>query len=217
MTSSRLRDRRSGEDPSVTQQCPQNAGSSAGQGDDGLGVLAALATFLEVEVPVRSFADDAGLRGHVEHPPETAAVALGTVQVAGADSGVTRDGRQPRRRGQIVGVHVAGQVARGDDELGVEYPAHAGQRLDDLGLRVAAERLVDLLVDPLETGPSARIWLARPATIWAAMSSPGNAVCWAWTASRAVAATMSGPRTLRSPSQAVSRTRPRRRIAADVW
>lgn len=49
--------------------------------------------------------------------------------------------------------------------------------------------------------------LARP-------SSPGSAVCWAWAASRAVTATASAFRTLRWASQAVSRARPRRRIAA---
>src|SRR5690606_20700378 len=76
--SSRLRDRwGGGEDPSVTQQRPQHARPSPGQGDDGLDMLAALTAFFEVEVPVRALAHHAGLRGHVEHPSQAAAVALG--------------------------------------------------------------------------------------------------------------------------------------------
>jgi len=42
------------------------------------------------------------------------------------------------------------QLARGDDELGTQDGAHAGQGFDDVGLGVGAEGLPDLLVDVLE-------------------------------------------------------------------
>lgn len=65
--SSRLRDRWSwGEHPPVAQECPQHTRPSAGKGDDGLDVLETFGALLEVEVPVRAFADDAGLRGQAE-------------------------------------------------------------------------------------------------------------------------------------------------------
>lgn len=50
----------------------------------------------------------------------------------------------------MAGVRVSGQVTCSDNELGAQHRADAGQRLDDLGLRVTAERLADLLVDPLQ-------------------------------------------------------------------
>ncbi|SCK59074.1 hypothetical protein YWIDRAFT_08357, partial [Streptomyces sp. SceaMP-e96] len=50
--SSRLRDRRGGgEDSAVTHKRPQHARPAASQSDDRLDVFAALAAFLEVEVP----------------------------------------------------------------------------------------------------------------------------------------------------------------------
>ncbi|OKJ27786.1 hypothetical protein AMK22_29640 [Streptomyces sp. CB01580] len=51
--SSRLRDRQlGGEDPVVAQEGPQDTGSSAGEGNDCMDVLAALGALLRVEVPV---------------------------------------------------------------------------------------------------------------------------------------------------------------------
>lgn len=51
----------------------------------------------------------------------------------------------------MAGVGVGGHVARGDDELGSGDGAHAGQRLDDLGLCVSAEGVADLPVEALES------------------------------------------------------------------
>lgn len=104
----------------------------------------------EVEVPVGALTDDAGLGRHVEHPSQASAVALGPVQVAGSPSGVARDRHQPGRRREVAGVRVGGQVAGGDHELRSQYWAHAGQGLDDLRLRMAAERLAYLPIDPLQ-------------------------------------------------------------------
>nr|AAG02348.1 putative transporter [Streptomyces verticillus] len=152
MKSSRLRDRQlGGEDPVVAQESPQDAGPTPCQGDDGLNVFAALAALLEVEVPVRPLPHHAGLGRHVEHSSQAAAVALGPMQVASATTGVAGDGHQAGRRGQVTGVGVGREVAGGDDELGAEDRPHARQRLDDLGLWMAAERLADLLVNPLQT------------------------------------------------------------------
>lgn len=83
--------------------------------------------------------------------PAAGVVRETAAALAGAASGVTRDGHQPGRRGEMAGVRVGGQVAHGDDELGAEYRANAGQGLDDLGLRMTAERLVDLPVNPPES------------------------------------------------------------------
>src|SRR6185437_9942379 len=102
-----------GEGPVVAQQCPQDADSSAGEGDDGLDVLEAFGSLFEIEVAVGSVADDAGLRGEVEHPAQCPVVALGPVQVAGAPAGVARDRHQPGRGGQVPVVGVGGEVAGG--------------------------------------------------------------------------------------------------------
>lgn len=152
MTKSRgLRDRRNGgEDPVVAQEGPQGSGPSPVQGDDGLDVCAALAALLQAEVPVRPVADDAGLGGRVEHPAQAAAVALRSVQVPNPTPRVARDGHEPGSRGQVARVHIGRDVAGSNDELSSEYRAHARQGLDDLRLWMAAERLADLLVDPLE-------------------------------------------------------------------
>ena len=216
--SSRLRDRRGGgESPVVAQEGPQGVGPAAGQGDDGLDVFAALAALLEVEVPVRSFADDAGLCGHIEHSSKAATVALGAVQIAGAASGVTRDGHQPGRRGEMAGARVGGQVARGDDELGAEYRTHAGQGLDDLSLRMTAERLADLLVDPLDPVVQGQDLGRQVGNDLRGDVLAGQGSLRGLGGIFAVAATASAPRTVRLASQAVSRARPRRRRAAGVW
>ena len=49
------------EEATIAQQRPEHAGPAAGEGDDGLCVLGALGSFLEVVVAVGSVADDAGL------------------------------------------------------------------------------------------------------------------------------------------------------------
>lgn len=122
----------------VAQEGPQDTGAPAGERDNGLHVLAALTALLEVEVPVRAFADDAGLRRQVKDPAQTAAIALGPVQVAGATTRVPRNWHQPRRAGQMASVRVSRQVTGGYDELCTEDRAHTGQRFDDLGLRMGA-------------------------------------------------------------------------------
>ncbi len=108
MKLSRLRDRQlGGEERVVAQQFPQDAGASAGQGDElsrqlGLDVFAALAALLEVEVAVGPFADDARLRGHVEHAAQASAVALGAVWVAGPAAGATWHGHEDGSGGEVV-------------------------------------------------------------------------------------------------------------------
>lgn len=149
MKSSLLRDRRGGgERPAVAHKRPQNVGPPPGRGENGLDVLASLAALLEVEVPVRSLADDTGLGGHGEHPAQAATVALGPVEVAGPSSGVARDGHQAGRRGQVAGVHVGGQISSSDDELGSPYRTHDRPGLDELRLRIASKSVADLPVDP---------------------------------------------------------------------
>jgi hypothetical protein len=49
-------------------------------------VPAAFASLLQVVVAVGPFADDAVLDGQAEDPPQASAVALGTVEVAGAST-----------------------------------------------------------------------------------------------------------------------------------
>jgi len=49
-----MRDQRLDEDPVVTQEYPQDAGATAGQGSDRLDVLAALGMLLEVGIPLRN-------------------------------------------------------------------------------------------------------------------------------------------------------------------
>src|SRR3954453_21975523 len=98
--SSRLRDRwGGGEDPVVTQECPQHVHPAAGERDHGLGVGEYLHAVFEVEVAVGAFTDDAALRRQVEHAAEAAAVTLGAVQVPGAAAGVAWHRGQPGRRG----------------------------------------------------------------------------------------------------------------------
>lgn len=52
--------------------------------------------------------------------------------------------------GEVTGVGVGGQVARGDEELGAEDGADSGHRLDDGCLRVGVEGVADLPVELLE-------------------------------------------------------------------
>ena len=101
-----------------------------------------------IELPGGPVGADAGQRGHVEHPPQSAIVAFRPVQIA-ADAA-----RIPWHRDQSgVGRQSAGggegcQVAAGsDDEFRAEVGSEAGQRLDDLRVRVIAEAFGDGFVD----------------------------------------------------------------------
>lgn len=98
--SSRLRDWPGGSAyPVVTQECFQDAGSSARQGDDGPDVLQPFPAPSEVEVPVRPVADDADLRGHVDDPSQAGAVT--PEPIAGAASGAAGHRHKSGRRGQV--------------------------------------------------------------------------------------------------------------------
>lgn len=130
--------------PVVAEQRPEDVDASPCQGSDGLDVLEALGTLLEVEVAVRSLADDAGLGGQVEHSSQTSAVAPRTMQVAGAASRVAWNGDQPSSRGESTGVSVGAEVAGGHDELGSEDLADAGHRGDHFGLGMLREAGSDL-------------------------------------------------------------------------
>jgi hypothetical protein len=65
----------------------------------------------------------------------------------------------------VAGVGIGAQVARGDEEFGAQDGAHAGQRLDDGGLRVGAEGVTDLaveLLEPLLQGPDLPVGRGPP-------------------------------------------------------
>lgn len=66
--------------------------------------LEPLTAFLEVEAPVGSLADDAGLRRKAEHPAQAAAAALGPVQIAGPAPGVPWHGYQADCGGEVPGI-----------------------------------------------------------------------------------------------------------------
>src|SRR4051812_49824905 len=111
--SSRLRDRwGGGEDPVVTQECPQHVHPAAGERDHGLDVFESLAAFFEVEVAVGAFTDDAALRRQVEHAAEAAAVTLGAVQGPRAAARGAWAPDQPRPPGAGARVGVCGPGTR---------------------------------------------------------------------------------------------------------
>ena len=82
------------EGSTVAQQRPQHVDQAAGQGEQGLGMDQPLAALALVEDTRGAVGSDAGQRGHVEHPPQPAVVALGAAQVAGNTAGVSGDGDQ---------------------------------------------------------------------------------------------------------------------------
>ena len=114
--------------PSVPEQCSENVDAPAGEGDHGLDELAAVASLLQVVVPVEAFADDAGLGQQVEDTAQASAVELGAVEVAGASTTVPGNRHKASGGCEVADVGVRGQVARGDDELGTlnRTPARQG-------------------------------------------------------------------------------------------
>lgn len=66
--------------PEGAQRYPQHTCPAPRRIDICLG--SALRTLLEMEVPVRPVADNGGLRGDIEHPPEATGVALHAVDSA---------------------------------------------------------------------------------------------------------------------------------------
>src|SRR5215470_2276671 len=132
----------------VAQQRPHDIDTAACQGQDGLVVFLALGSLAVIEGPGVRAVLDADLRGVVEDPVEHAVVAAGPVQAAGAPAGVSRRGGQPGVAGQVVSGVEGGHVAAGgDEELGAEQDADAGQAGDHGGGAMAAKSGGDPLVD----------------------------------------------------------------------
>ena len=138
------------EQPVVAQQCPDHVHSSTRQGDNRLNVPHSFTSFLEVELAIRSIFDDRGLSGEVEDPPQSPAVAFGSVHVAGSATGIAGDRNQTGCRGKVSGIGVRRHITGSDNEFRAEDRTDTGHGFDDRSLRMAAEGLTDLRVDTSE-------------------------------------------------------------------
>ncbi len=83
--------------------------------------------------------------------PQRAAVAQRAVQVASAPAGVIRDGHQSGRGSKVTGAGEGAQVTSADQQRGAEEGTEAGHGLDDLGLRMFGERLLDLGIEDFQS------------------------------------------------------------------
>ena len=73
-----------------------------------------------------------------------------TVQVAGSASGIVGNGDQPGSCGEVASAGEGAQVSGTDQQYGAEERPEAGHGLDDRGLRMLVESLLDLLVEGLQ-------------------------------------------------------------------
>jgi len=72
------------------------------------------------------------------------------VQVAGSAAGIVGNRDQPGSCGEVAGTGEGAQVAGTDQQCGAEERPEAGHGLDDRGLRMLLEGLLDLLVETLQ-------------------------------------------------------------------
>jgi hypothetical protein len=102
------------------------------------------AAFAVIEPPGGPGGADAGQRGHVEHPAQSAVVPFGPVQVAADTAGISWYGHQPGVGGQPARGGERGQVSAGDDEkFSTQAGPEAGQGLDDPRVWVGSEAFGD--------------------------------------------------------------------------
>jgi hypothetical protein len=73
-----------------------------------------------------------------------------TVQVAGSASGIVGNGNQPGSCGEVTGTGEGAQITGTDQQRGTEKRPEARHGLDDRGLRMLLEGLLDLLVEGLQ-------------------------------------------------------------------
>lgn len=132
--------------PSVTDQGPQDVDASAGESQHGLG-MAALRAFAVVELPRVEVGRDAHRCRGVEDPLQAPVIALRAVEVAADLARVAWRGGHSREGGEVVRAGERVQAAAdGDEELGAEDWADAGQGLDHFGEFVLAKLALDELV-----------------------------------------------------------------------
>ena len=72
------------------------------------------------------------------------------MQVAGSSAGIVGNWDQPGSCGEVAGTGEGAQVAGGDQQCGAKERPEAGHGLDDRGLRMLLEGLLDLLVEGLQ-------------------------------------------------------------------
>ena len=111
-----------------------------------------------------------------------------TVQVAGSASGIVGNGDQPGSCGEVASAGEGAQVSGTDQQYGAEERPEAGHGLDDRGLRMLVESLLDLLVEGLQAFIEGEELAASSATMVVVRSWPGSVIDCALAASTARAA-----------------------------
>lgn len=130
--------------------------------------------FAVVEPPGRTGGSDAGQRGHVEHPTQSAVVPFGAVQVAADATGIPWYGHQSRVGGQTSWCGEGGQVSTGDDEkFSAEAGPEAGQGFDDACVRVRKRSVIALSMPLISRSRSSSLRAVR-LTRAAVPLSPGS-------------------------------------------
>ncbi len=209
------------EEPVIAYEGPEHVEAACGQRENGLSVAFPLGSFALVEVPRFGAVDSCDLGGDVEHAQKTPAVATWSAHVAGDLAGVAGNRGEPGDAGQTVGTAEGRHVTAGPgDELGAEGVTDARHGRDHLSVRVLAKPALDQGFGSAISWSRAITSRARVFTIFAAVFSPGTAVCWASPALTDTSAAFFAVECIRTPwffSQAANRARPTRRRAAGVW